>query len=191
MDQRDNRQPVRELSRDRNVLNLFSFNGGFSIAAGVGGARSVTSVDIAAPAITAASQHWHMNSLQQPHTGHVQDCFEFLEQAIAAERRWDLVVCDPPSFAPNERSRDRALAAYNRLAQLAATVTAEQGLLALASCSSHVDAEAFANANLEGIGRARRYPALVLERGLPIDHPTPLAMPELRYLKFQLLRIEK
>ncbi len=190
LDQRDNRQLIRGLSRGRRVLNLFSFNGGFSVAAGQGGASQVTSVDVAAPAIEAANQHWQLNGLQSSHCGWVGDCFEFLEHGLSQGQEWELVICDPPSFAPSEKTRQRGLAAYTRLAQLSARATSAGGLLALASCSSHVDAQAFANANAEGLGRARRKATLLAERGLPADHPTPLAMPELRYLKFQLFCLD-
>ncbi len=190
LDQRDNRALLQSLCHARTVLNLFSFNGGFSIAAGRGGASEVTSVDIAAPAIEAAAVHWEMNGLPPIHSGHTIDCFEFLDGAIAAKRKWDLVVCDPPSFAPNEKSRERALAAYAKLAFMSARVTRRNGLLALASCSSHIDAATFTLINAEGLARARRRPTLLCERGLPVDHPTPLAMPELRYLKFQLFQLD-
>ncbi len=190
LDQRDNRGLLESLSHGRSVLNLFSFNGGFSIAAGQGGASQVTSVDIAAPAIEAANIHWELNGLPPNHTGHASDCFEFLEGALSNKQLWDIVVCDPPSFAPNEKSRERAMAAYAKLAQLSARVTRRDGLLALASCSSHVDAATFTQVNCEGLARARRRATLLCERGLPLDHPTPLAMPELRYLKFQLFRLD-
>ena len=191
LDQRDNRGLIRRLSRGRRVLNLFSFNGGFSVAAGVGGALHVTSVDIAAPAIEAASQHWLDNQLDaQSHHAIVADVFEFLESSQQTKRTWDLVICDPPSFAPNENAKSTALAAYARLAQMAAKVTAANGLLALASCSSHVDHQDFLDCNTEAIGRARRKATLLADCGLPIDHPTPLAMPELRYLKFLLFKLE-
>ncbi len=191
LDQRDNRALIECLSRGRRVLNLFSFNGGFSVAAGRGGAAQVTSVDIAAPAIAAAEAHWLLNELSAgQHVGIVADCFEFLEQSVGDKQRWDVVICDPPSFAPNEKSREKALAAYGRLAQLSAKVTRPGGLLALASCSSHVDASAFREVNAEAFGRARRCATLLTDNSLPIDHPTPLAMPELRYLKFQLYRLD-
>ncbi|MEZ6074453.1 MAG: class I SAM-dependent rRNA methyltransferase [Pirellulaceae bacterium] len=155
LDQRDNRALVQRLSRDCRVLNLFSFNGGFSVAAGCGGAAHVTSVDIAGPAIEAAQQHWSMNDLpDQAHVGVVADCFDFLESAGNDKQAWDIVVCDPPSFAPNEKSRDKAIAAYGRLAQLSAKVTRPAGLLALASCSSHVDAQDFRELNAEAFGHA-------------------------------------
>ncbi len=191
LDQRDNRALVERISRGRRVLNLFSFNGGFSVAAGRGGAAQVTSVDIAAPAVAAAQQHWLMNELPAAqHEGIVADCFEFLEHAVSDKRRWDVVICDPPSFAPNEKSLEKALAAYGRLAQLSAKVTRPGGLLALASCSSHVDVSTFTEVNAEAFGRARRCATLLADSNLPIDHPTPLAMPELRYLKFQLFRLD-
>lgn len=189
LDQRDNRQLVRQLARDRSVLNLFSFSGGFSIAAGVGGCRHATSVDLAPAAITAAQRHWAMNDLNPTlHTGVVSDVFAFLEK-LESSQKWDMVICDPPSFAPSERTKGAAEDAYQRLATLAAKAVAPGGILALASCSSHIDAAAFDAMNLAGVGRARRVATLLAERGLPIDHPTPLAMPELRYLKFQLLRL--
>lgn len=191
LDQRENRDLVRRVSSGKTVLNLFSFNGGFSVAAGKGHAASVTSVDLAAPAIAAADEHWEMNQLEMPHQGIAGDCFDFLGQVSSGRKKnWDIVICDPPSFAPSEKARDRALAAYAKLAQMCAKVTAKQGLLALASCSSHIDRDAFSMANLEGIGRARRQATLIADKGLPTDHVTPLAMPELRYLKFQLLQLD-
>jgi 23S rRNA (cytosine1962-C5)-methyltransferase len=190
LDQRDNRALVRTLARGRDVLNLFSFSGGFSVAAGIGDAKKVTSVDAAAPAIEAAKAHWQMNNLlERSHEAVVADCFEYLEQAGKQERNWNFVICDPPSFAPSQQTLERAANAYTKLAQLAAQVVEPKGLLALASCSSHVDANMFAKWNLEGISKARRTAKLIAERGLPIDHPTPLAMPELKYLKFQLYQL--
>lgn len=189
LDQRDNRDIVRKLARGRSVLNLFSFSGGFSVAAGAGGCSSATSVDLAPAAIAAADYHWQRNGLpREQHTGVVSDVFEFLE-GPGAKQSWDIVICDPPSFAPSERTKRAAEEAYQRLAQLSAKVVAPGGLLALASCSSHIDAATFEEVNLAGLGRARRTATLVANRSLPPDHPTPLAMPELRYLKFQLMRL--
>jgi 23S rRNA (cytosine1962-C5)-methyltransferase len=191
LDQRDNRHMIRRLSRQQRVLNLFSFNGGFSVAAGVGGATEVISVDSARPAIEAANRHWADNGLSaELHSGEVADCFEFLDSCKSGRKLWDIVICDPPSFAPNEKSREKGLAAYTCLAQLSAQVTRPGGLLALASCSSHVDGVSFAAANAEAFGRSRRSATLLADKGLPLDHPTPLAMPELRYLKFQLYRLD-
>jgi len=190
LDQRDNRAMVRLLSKDRSVLNLFSFSGGFSVAAGVGGASRVTSVDISPQAIAASQEHWRLNGLaSENHCAFVADCFEWLQQAVGNGQRWNLVICDPPSFSPSQQTRQSALAAYTRLAQWTCHLVEPAGLLALASCSSHISSSDFTRANLEGIGKARRLATLVSQRCLPPDHPTPLAMPELRYLKFQLFQL--
>jgi 23S rRNA (cytosine1962-C5)-methyltransferase len=92
---------------------------------GRGGARDVTSVDLAAPACAAAEAHWHANGLPGgAHRAVAADAFEFLDDAAAARERWDVVVVDPPSFAPSKASVPKAVAAYERLFAKAAAVTA-------------------------------------------------------------------
>ena len=191
LDQRDNRQLIRAWSRDATVLNVFSYTGGFSVAAGAGGASHVTSVDIAPAAIEAANQHWRLNQLPETqHTGIAADAFEFLADAASQRRRWEIVILDPPSFAPNRDSVPKALAAYQNVIEAGARVTAPQGLLAVASCSSHIDLPMFLECCEEGVSRARRRGTVVTIAGQPTDHPTPLALPEFRYLKFVLLRLD-
>jgi 23S rRNA (cytosine1962-C5)-methyltransferase len=191
LDQRENRERVRHLARGRRVLNLFGYTGGFSVQAGLGGAEQVTTVDLANPAIEAAQAHWQLNGL--PHRGHeavAGDVFTFLEDAARAGRRWDLVIADPPSFAPNQASVPQARAAYRRLIAAASAATEPDGLLAAASCSSHIAAPEFLDLCEEGVGAARRRAAVLAVHGQPFDHPSPLALPQFRYLKFVLLRVE-
>jgi 23S rRNA (cytosine1962-C5)-methyltransferase len=190
LDQRDNRVLVRRFSAGATVLNLFGYTGGFSVAAGVGGAIHVTTVDSARPAIEVANVHWHLNGLAtKAHAGLVTDAFEFLAEARGGGRRWDIVVSDPPSFAPSKTSLEKAVAAYRKLAADAASVTAPHGLLALASCSSHVDLPLFLETIEHGLSQARRSGTVLALHSQPPDHPTPLALPEFRYLKFVLLRL--
>jgi 23S rRNA (cytosine1962-C5)-methyltransferase len=192
LDQRENRHWIRALARGKRVLNLFSFSAGFSIAAGVGGAVDVTSVDVAGPAIAAGQQHWKLNGLpEDSHHNVVADCFDFLQHSIQRGRTWDLIVCDPPSFAPSQKTRQAALSAYSKLAEMCSALVEPDGILAMASCSSHITMDDFTAANLLGLGKARCVGRLLGEKGLPPDHPTPLAMPELRYLKFQLIQVVK
>ncbi len=191
LDQRDNRQAIRRLSRGSRVLNVFSYTGGFSVMAGVGGAKHVTSVDSAEPAIAAADAHWLLNGLPpDAHVGIAVDAFEFLDEARLKRRKWDVVIIDPPAFAPSEATVARAVTAYRKLAFNGASICERGGLLALASCSSHVDSQTFLEACEEGISEARRRATLLAMHSQPPDHPTPLAMPEFRYLKFALLRCE-
>jgi 23S rRNA (cytosine1962-C5)-methyltransferase len=190
LDQRDNRLTVRRLAAGLRVLNLFGYTGGFSVSAGVGAARAVATVDSAAPAVAVSEQHWTLNGL--PADGHraiTADAFEFLDAARREGERWGLVVIDPPSFAPSQSAVTRALASYQRLAYGGAVVTEPHGMLALGSCSSHVSFDWFLAAASEGIAQARRRATVLGLHSQPADHPTPLALPEFRYLKFVILRV--
>ncbi|KAI8473438.1 MAG: S-adenosyl-L-methionine-dependent methyltransferase [Monoraphidium minutum] len=185
LDQRDNRRRMQALYRGRRVLNLFAYTGGFSAYAGAAGAAHVTSVDLAAPACAAADANWALNGL--PAGGHAAvaaDCFQFLEDAAAAREAWDVVIVDPPSFAPSKQSVPKATGSYERLFAKAAQVTAPGGILALSSCSSHIDFPLFHQICEGAVGRARRCASVLGVYGQPEDHPFPAACPELRYLKF-------
>jgi 23S rRNA (cytosine1962-C5)-methyltransferase len=188
LDQRENRARVRALARGRaRVLNLFSYAGGFSVAAALGGAGRVTSVDVAAAGHGTAQRTFRANGVDPgAHAFVTADVFVFLDKARACGDRFDLVVSDPPSFAPSERARPRALVAYRRLHAAAAAVLAEGGVLCAASCSSHVDAEAFL-ATLDDASLGRGDLCLRELHGQPEDHPTLPAWPEGRYLKLAVL----
>jgi 23S rRNA (cytosine1962-C5)-methyltransferase len=187
LDQRENRRRVRELARGRRVLNLFSYAGGFSTAAVLGGAKHVTSVDIVQAAHATAQASMHVNGIDpSAHTFVTADAFAFLAAAQQKRQDWDLIVSDPPSFAPSEKSRPRALSAYRRLHGACAGVLATQGILCASSCSSHVSAEDFAT-TLDDAATARSDLSLVAMYGNPWDHPTLPGWPESRYLKFAVL----
>jgi 23S rRNA (cytosine1962-C5)-methyltransferase len=179
LDQRDNRRTIRRHAAGASVLNLFSYTGGFSLHAALGGAARVTSVDVAAPAIAALGKNLALSGLpDEAHELVVADAFDFLARARGQGRRWDLVIVDPPSFAPSERARPAALRAYAKLAAAARAVVEPGGRFALASCSSHVT-----EADLLGI---LHDPELRLRAsaGAASDHPALPAFPEGRYLKF-------
>jgi 23S rRNA (cytosine1962-C5)-methyltransferase len=185
LDQRDNRALVRTLASGRRVLNLFGYTGGFSIYAALGGAVETTTVDVAAPAIDAARRNFARNGLplERAHL-RAEDAFAFLERAAAEGARWDLVISDPPSFAPSERALPAALGAYTRLHRLCTAVTAPGGTLCAASCSSHVHADAFLETVSAGARAAGRTFTLVELRGAAACHPSLPAFPEGEYLKF-------
>ena len=125
LDQRDNRRRVGELASGARVLNLFSYAGGFSLFAAAGGARHVTSVDVAAGAHATAQASFRASGLDPgAHAFATADVFAFLEAARTKGQRWDLIVSDPPSFAPNEKSVGRALTAYRSLHKACAAVLA-------------------------------------------------------------------
>jgi 23S rRNA (cytosine1962-C5)-methyltransferase len=179
LDQRDNRRTIRAHAAGARVLNLFAYTGGFSLHAALGGASRVTSVDIAAPAIAALSDNLARSQLSvEAHELVVADAFAFLADAAARGHRWELVIADPPSFAPSERAKPAALRAYARLSAAALAVVEAGGRFALASCSSHI-----AEADLLAVA-ARPELRLRAAAGAASDHPVLPAFPEGRYLKF-------
>lgn len=188
LDHRDNRRYLRELARGCRVLNLFSYTGAFSVSCAAGGASHVTSVDIAAPAIAAASRNFAHNGLAaERHEGVAQDVFEFLESAKRAGRRFDLVIADPPSFASSRAELFGALRAYKKLHAAALSVLAPGGLYAAASCTSQVSPDAFRQTLAEAAGRHHRL-TVVHEAAHAPDHPYAAGHLEGRYLKFVLCR---
>ncbi|MFY0537640.1 class I SAM-dependent methyltransferase [Nannocystis pusilla] len=172
----------------RETLNLFSYTGGFSLAAALGGAPRVTSVDLARNAVDAARDNFALNDLDPAAHGFVAaDAFAFLEDT--AGTTYDLVIVDPPSFAPNHKAVRAAEAAYARLNASALRQVRPGGLLAAASCSSHVPMDMFLYLS-ESARQARRPLRLLEVRHEPPDHPSPLHFPEGRYLKFVLALAE-
>jgi len=190
LDQRDNRARLAALTGAR-VLNVFSYTGGFSLAAARGGAREVTSLDVSEAALAQARRHFDLNShlptvAAARHRTLQGDAFEAMEALAREGHRFDTVVVDPPSFAKEARQAAGALDQYGRLTRLALRLLAPGGLLLQASCSSRVAAEdLFLRIHREA--RALGRPLEEVERtGHPLDHP--VRIPENAYLKALLAR---
>jgi 23S rRNA (cytosine1962-C5)-methyltransferase len=189
LDHRDNRHFLRGLAAGKSVLNLFAYTGAFSVSCAAGGATRVTSVDIAAPAIEAASRNVAHNALPAAvHEGVAADVFEFLESAKTNGRRWDLVIADPPSFASSRSELFGALRAYKKLHAAALSVLTPGGLYAGASCTAQVSPDAFRQTLAEGAARVSRRLTVVHEVAHAPDHPYAAGHLEGRYLKFLLCR---
>jgi 23S rRNA (cytosine1962-C5)-methyltransferase len=194
LDQRDNRQRVFELVRRRarrtdrpvRVLNLFSYAGGFSVRAALGGAV-VTSVDVAMAAHATAQESFRLAGVDpRGHAFVTADCFAWLAEAKRRKERFDVVISDPPSFAPSEKAKAKGLAAYRSLHAACMGVLAEGGTFLAASCSSHVTMEDFAG-TLDDVALGRSDLRLLELHGPPPDHPTLPTFPEGRYLKLAVL----
>ncbi|MDB4969477.1 MAG: m5C1962 methyltransferase RlmI [Myxococcales bacterium] len=191
LDQRENRRAIRAFAGGVEVVNLFGYTGGFSVHAALAGARRVTTVDVAAPALADARINFTLNGLDPTRHGFdAEDAFDWLERAHAAGRRFGLVITDPPSFAPSQKVLQKALTAYRDLHARALAVVDEGGVLAAASCSSHVTMDAFVGTLRDASDKCRRPLRLLEVRGQPADHPTPPAFAEGRYLKFVLARAD-
>jgi 23S rRNA (cytosine1962-C5)-methyltransferase len=147
-------------------------------------------VDAARPAIEAARRNFELNRLPLAHAGlHAADAFDFLEAAAQRRERWDIVISDPPSFAPSRHALPNARRAYLRLHRLAASVVAPGGLLCAASCSSHFGRTDFMTSVKEGVARAGRRFELESVAGPGFDHPSLPVFPEGDYLKFVMGRV--
>lgn len=190
LDQRDNRRLVSQFSKDKTVLNLFSYTAGFSIFAALGGAKHVTSVDIAKPAIEAANRNFEVNQLKTPHDAIHADAFLYIDEQIKLKKKWDFVITDPPSFAPNQKAVESATQAYVKVFANSLKLVNHGGLFAASSCSSHISTDMFLEICREAFSKNRKKATLVYFGGQPFDHPYPLAMEELRYLKFALFRLD-
>jgi len=185
LDQRDNRQRVRGMARGLHVLNLFGYTGGFSVYAAAGGSASTVTVDSAAGAIASARRNFSRNGLPIERAEFVvADVFAFLTAARKSGRVWDLVISDPPSFAPSRQALPEALRAYRRLHGMCAAVVKPGGVLCAASCSSHVTPAAFLESVEAGCRDAGRRFAIRENHGAGADHPVLPVFPEGQYLKF-------
>lgn len=192
LDHRESRRMVRRVAEGMRVLNLYGYTGGFSIAAGLGGGRRVDTVDVAEGALALARQGWALNGLAPGlHETHAADVPAFLEAARAGRRSWDLVVSDPPSFAPNEGAKPAAIKAYRRLHRECLKLVPDGGLFLAASCSSHVDRDAFEQTIEDAAGKARCVLQVLGRWGAAPDHPRVLGFPEGDYLKVVLMRVSR
>lgn len=172
LDQRDNRAIIASFSKDKDVLDVFSCTGGFTVHAAAGGARSVHSVDIADPAIATAIDNMERNDLGDvPHRRSVGDAFEVLAELAESDERYDVVIVDPPAFASRASERDRAIRAYRKLTELALQVLRPGGRLFQASCSSRVtEDELLATVRAAVSGQGREIEELQVF-GHAVDHP--------------------
>jgi 23S rRNA (cytosine1962-C5)-methyltransferase len=187
LDQRENRFALRRFARGRaRAANCFSYTGGFSVSAALGGARVVISVDRDAAAIQLARRNFELNGLEAGRHGFVVgDVLEFLR---GESRPFDLIVLDPPAFAKSQKAVPAALDGYASLHRAAFQALAPGGILATASCSARVSAEEFLGAIREAANKTHTDLQVLEEKRQPPDHPALLAFPEGRYLKFFVFR---
>jgi 23S rRNA (cytosine1962-C5)-methyltransferase len=184
LDQRENRQRVRALAAGRDVLDCFAYTGGFSIAALAGDARRVLAVESSAPALEVARENLAANPFDAARVELMQaDVFAYLRQLRDRASVFDLVVLDPPKFAPTAAQAHNAARAYKDINLLALKLLRPGGLLATFSCSGGVPAQLFQSI-VAGAAVDAGVEAKIVERfGAAADHPVALEFPEGEYLK--------
>jgi 23S rRNA (cytosine1962-C5)-methyltransferase len=181
LDHRENRRQVGLLSSNKTVLDVFSYAGGFSVHALANGAKEVSSLDISEQALEIALQNGKLNTYSGKHITLAGDAFKILEQLISEKKKFDVVVIDPPSFAKQQTEILLAKKKYAQLARLGEKLTAREGLLVLASCSSRVTATSFYDINEQTLISSKRSFSVVQKTQHDIDHP--IGFPEGAYLK--------
>ena len=189
-DQRPNHAFAARLARGARVLDVFSHVGGFALAALAGGAGSALAVDASAAALDLAGQGAAAMGMAERLATRQGDAFAVLEALGGEESRFDLVVCDPPAFAPAKPALEAGLRAYERVARLAAALVAPGGFLVLCSCSHAADLSAFRNASSRGIGRGGRRAQLIHTGFAGPDHPMLPQLAESAYLKSLFFRLD-
>ncbi|OQX19796.1 MAG: 23S rRNA methyltransferase [Desulfobulbaceae bacterium A2] len=184
LDQRDNRALVRTLAADRAVLDCFCYSGGFAVNALAGGARSVLAVDSSAEALQLAAANLAANGLPAERLQLQQaDVFQHLRRLRDGDRRFDMIILDPPKFAPTAAQAEQAARGYKDINLLACKLLAPGGLLATFSCSGGIDPNLFQKIVASAAGDAGVPLSLLRRLGPGPDHPVALACPETDYLK--------
>jgi 23S rRNA (cytosine1962-C5)-methyltransferase len=186
LDQRDNRSRVEKLADKKNVLNVFSYSGGFSLYAARGGAWSVTSIDISPYAVEAVGRNIALNSENErisscKYRNLTGDAFETMEMLIKNGEKFEMVIIDPPSFAKSEKHRKNALSAYTKLVRLGLKLVKKNGIFVMASCSSRITVEEFTELVVQTAKKEKKNIGSIEVTGHPSDHPVNI--PEGRYLK--------
>jgi len=187
-DHRSNRERLRHYVKDKTVLDLFSYIGGWGIQAATAGACEVTCVDASQKAIDLASQSAELNDYSNL-TTHVSDVFEFLKQLREEKQKFDVVIADPPAFIKRKKDMKAGTQAYFRLNQMAMQVCARDGILLSASCSYHL-AEQQMHQTLGQVSRHLDRDMQILETGCQgPDHPVHPAIVESKYIKSYICRV--
>lgn len=190
-DQRENHAfAARLTAQGAKVLDVFSHVGGFGLAMLAGGAGQATCVDGSAAALELAVQGAASSGHQEKFTSRQGDAFEVLAALAEEGESFDVVICDPPAFAPSKQALEAGLRAYERVAKLAAPLVKPGGYLGLCSCSHAADLTRFRNASARGIGKAGRRAALIHTGYAGPDHPQLPQLAESGYLKAVFFRLD-
>jgi len=193
LDQAENRALVRELAGEQRVLNCFSYTGGFSVQAALGGAREVVSVDSSQPALDLSVANFVRNGVdaEDPRFPHLcSDVFKALEGFAGEQRRFDLIILDPPKFAASSAGLERALHAYRKLSRATVPLLEAGGMLLTFSCSGAVSPEAFQKAVTLALADHQRRGRVVRRLAASADHVVDLGFSEGAYLKGLALMVE-
>ena len=187
-DQRDNRRAVAALAAGRSVADFYCYAGGFAIQAARAGASRVLAVDRSEASLALAERAAGLNGVTIETTR--AEVFAEMERLAAAGRRFDIVVADPPAFVKSRKDLAAGAKGYRKMTRLAAGLVEANGFMLVASCSHHLDAQAFAEEVRHGLSTAGRGGRILRAAGAAADHPVHPFLPESAYLKAMLLQLD-
>jgi 23S rRNA (cytosine1962-C5)-methyltransferase len=188
-DQCDNRSFIEKICQSKSVADLFCNSGGFGLHAAKAGASSVTFVDSSSAEIENAKYNFQLNELKCNYEFIATDVFDFVEKSISENRKYDLVILDPPAFAKSKKSLPTAKKGYEKLNRLGLQIVSEGGFLATSSCSHHLGKDEFIQIINSAATKAGKNIQLIHFNGASLDHPELPGMNETAYLKFGVFKI--
>ncbi len=188
-DQRDNRFFIEKIVKDKTVLDAFCNSGGFGMHAAKAGAASVVFVDSSASEIENTKKNIELNNLNGSFSLFEEDVFDFLNKEINEQKKYDVVMVDPPAFAKSKKQIAIATKGYEKLNKRALQIVAKNGFLVTSSCSHFINRSAFLEIIVDASRKANVNIQLVHFAGEALDHPQLPAMPETSYLKFAVFKV--
>ena len=187
-DHRDNRKHLLPLVKDKTVLDVFSYLGGWGIEAALAGADHVTCIDSSASAISAVQKNAELNGVNGKVDGITEDAFDALAQLIQQKKQFDIIIADPPAFIKSKKDKPAGMHAYMKLNRLAMQLLAPNGLLVSASCSMHLLRDDLLQTIQEAAHKSNSNMQILAQWHQGMDHPVHPMIPETHYLKAFLCR---
>lgn len=186
LDQRENRAAIQKYVHNLDILNLFSYTGGFSIYASAAKAKSVKSVDISKFATSLATKNFEINQLKGNHQEITADCFEYLEDL--PDHSFDVIIVDPPAFIKSQKTQSDGIKGYITINSIALQKLKENGILISSSCSAALSDQDFLRMLNWSANSANCQLQIMEKKAQPVDHPLTPYFPEGNYLKFVICR---
>ncbi len=188
-DQSDNRFFIEKLVKNKTALDAFCNSGGFGLHAAKAGASSVTFIDSSSNEIQNAKNNFELNKFNCNNEFVTSDVFDFLEQQIQNNIKYDVVMVDPPAFSKNKKSLPTAKKGYEKLNKLAMQIISDSGFLVSSSCSYHLHKDDFLQIINSAAQKVSKQIQLIHFNEASLDHPKLSAMPETSYLKFVIFKV--
>lgn len=190
LDQRENRSIIQPYCKDKEILNCFSYTGGFGIAALAAGAKQVVNIDSSAESLRMVENNLQINGLDQSKSVQIEgDVFHLLRSFRDSRKTFDLIILDPPKFTESKSRTDSALRGYKDINLLAMKLLNPGGYLFTFSCSGHIVPELFLKVVSEAAADSRRRVQMIRTLLQAEDHPVVLNFPESLYLKGLVCRV--